>query len=372
LVEVETEIRFPRYISQNPFEFWFDEFRKYVKHTGLIDLLSTVESYLVEGRIDFALECIGNTYTRFRDLMQERRTSATLEDVAQEVLEKHHLLQTGLCQGGIPTGFPYLDDITGGVQPGDAWVVAGEPSVGKTYILCRCMLSAVQSGRKSLFLSMEMPNLQIGRRSLAMGAAVSANNFRLGRLSRFAINQVEAFLHDWNMNSAGRLVFIEGRVNYSVRDLQGKIMEERPDAVFIDGAYMLRNGKNSSARWEMNLEVLETLKQIAMERNIGIVSTFQFDQKQKIKSLSSIMGGQAIGHLASVVIGIENEETGSNFDAVTFKELTLWKGREGERGKIRLRYDMNRTIIEQDRVISGSLDIEDRFREHVEDYSSEF
>ena len=109
----------------------------------------------------------------------------------------------------------------------------------------------------------------------------------------------------------------------------------------------------------MNMEVMEALKQFAMTENIAIISTFQFDQKQKLKSLATIMGGQAVGQLASVVIGIENEESSSTFSPVTYKDLTLYKGREGETGKIRLKYDMNRTSIEQDSVIEGQREIED-------------
>jgi replicative DNA helicase len=357
LVEVETDIRFPRYASQNPFQFWFDEFRKYVKHTTLIDLLDEVENHLADGRVDFAMERIGDTHARLRDLMAERKTSVTLAEIAPDIMERHHLLQIGAIQDGIQTGFPYLDEITGGVQPGDAWAIAGESSTGKTYILCRCALSAVNFGKKALFVSMEMPNMQIGRRSLAMGATVSANNIRLGRLSRFAVNQVRDFLHQWGTSADNRLVFVEGRVNYSVRDVKAKIMEYRPDVTFIDGAYMLRAGKNFSSRWEMNMEVMETLKQIAMEENIGIVATFQFDQKQKTKSVASIMGGQSIGQIASVVIGIENEADNGGYSAVSYKELTIYKGREGERAKLRVKYDMNRTSIEQAYVISGNSDL---------------
>lgn len=357
LVEVETEIRFPQYLSQNPFDFWFDEFRQYVKHTGLIDLITQTENLLTEGRVDAAFDRIGSEHARLRDLMTERRSCVTLAEIGENVLERHHLLQTGALQDGIFTGFPYLDAVTGGVQPGDAWVIAGESGTGKTYILCRCVLSAVENGKKALMISMEMPNMQIGRRSIAMGAAVSSNNFRLGRMSRFAVDQVRGFLRSWGDNRDNRLILVEGRVQYSVRDVKAKIMEHRPDVVFIDGAYMLRTGRETHARWEMNMEVMETLKQIAMEENIGIVATFQFDQKQKMKGVSTIMGGQAIGQLASVVIGIENEENSSHYDAVTYKELTLYKGREGERGKIRLRYDMNRTIIEQDSIISGNTDL---------------
>lgn len=359
LVEVETEIRFPNYTSQHPFEYWFDEFRKFVKHGIVLELMAMVEDYLVDGRVDFAIDCIGNAHSGLIDLMAERKSVSTLSEMSHGILEKHDLLQQGLLNEGIYTGFPYIDQVTGGAQPGDTWVIAGESSSGKSFILCRCAMSAVELGKKCLFVSMEMTNAQIGRRSMAMGAEVNASNLRLGRLSRFGIEQVRNFLHGWDERKDSRLIFIEGLVSYSVNDVKSKVKEHKPDVVFIDGAYMLRGTGHNKPRWEMNMEVMEALKQFAMTENIAIISTFQFDQKQKLKSLATIMGGQAVGQLASVVMGIENEEASSTFGNITYKELTLYKGREGETGKIRLKYDMNRTRIEQDSVIEGQREIED-------------
>ena len=355
LVEVETGIRFPNYVSQQPFEFWFDEFRKYVKHGIMLEMLALVEQNLEEGEVDRAVRCIGNVYAGLTDLMHEHRSAATLAELAGPILEKHDRLQRGLLHEGIYTGFPYIDNVTGGAQPGDTWVIAGESGSGKTFILVRCAMSAVEAGKKCLFVSMEMPNMQLGRRTMAMGSEVNATSLRLGRLSRFGVEHVRDFIRSWGPEQNERLKFIEGRINYSVNDVKAKIKEFKPDAVFVDGAYMLRSGQFGRARWEMNMEVMEALKQFAMSENIAIISTFQFDQKQKMKNLSTIMGGQAIGQLASIVIGIENEDTQSNFNGVQFKELTLYKGREGETGKIRLRYDMNRTRIVQDSIIEGTI-----------------
>ena len=46
--------------------------------------------------------------------------------------------------------------------------------------------------------------------------------------------------------------------------------------------------------------------------------------------------------------------------AQQYKILDLLKGREGERGRIRLIYDMTRMLIEQDSVIDGYVFDEDK------------
>lgn len=365
LVEIETGIRFPAYEQQLPFDFWFDEFVKYVKHGVLLEMLGLVEDYLTDGKVDEAVNCIGNTYAGLSNLLNDRKPTATLSELAHAVLEKHRLLQNGMVQEGIYTGFPYIDRVTGGAQPGDAWAIAGESGAGKSFTLCKCVMSAVANGKRCMFVSMEMPNMQMGRRSMAMGAEVCATSLRLGRLSRFGVEQIREFLRGWDDCRNERLLFVEGRVRMSVNDVKAKAKEFKPDAIFIDGAYMLRSTGQTRSRWEMNMEVMEDLKQFAMTENVAVIATFQFDQKQKLKGLATIMGGQSIGQLASVVIGIENEQSQGNFNGIQYKELTLYKGREGEKGKIRLRCDMNRTTIEQCEILEGDTETDRENRDDM-------
>jgi replicative DNA helicase len=358
LVEIEVDVRFPQYDTQNPFEFWFDQFKQYVRQLRLTELFEQAREKMSDGRVDDALADISDECLFLRDFMQIRRRVGRMSDYAQDLLTEHESLQTGRTRTGILTGFPYLDEITGGVQPGDMWVLAGESGTGKTYVLCRFMLSAITAGKTALFVSMEMPNRQLARRAFAMGAEVSATNFRLGRLSHFALSQLCDYMNREQVEYDRNLVLVEGQVNYSVEDVKAKTREFHPDIVFVDGAYMLKTRRSRyDRRWEVQVDVVEMLKQLAMEDGIAVVATFQFDQKQKIKSLSTIMGGQAVGQIASVVLGIENELSGDDYSSAASKELSLYKGREGEKGKIRLRYNMDRTIIEQESVLTGNDDM---------------
>lgn len=356
LVEVEVDIRFPDNALDEPFAFWFDEFRKHLAAVQMVYLSEELEDLVENGRVETAIDCITEYNAKIRGLMQNRRTVSTMADMAEEILDQHAMTQTGQIATGIRIGFPYIDAVTGGIQPGDFWCIVGESGTGKTYISCRCALGAVEQGKKVLLVGMEMPNKQIIRRNMALGAHVSAMNLRLGRLSQFAVQEVRRYVADWRTSGKNdRLVFIEGRINMTVDDLMLAIHEHKPDVVLIDGAYMLRVSGHFKSRWEMNMEVMEALKQIAMTEDVGIVGSFQFDQKVKQKGLANIMGGQSIGQIASVVLGIENEEGGSgrSYNPIEYKELSLMKGREGERGKIRLCYNMARTSIEQVDILLG-------------------
>lgn len=251
-------------------------------------------------------------------------------------------------------GIAALDALTGGAQRGEIWALAGTSGSGKSFMMNRFCLGAVTLGRKALMLSMDMSNAQVGTRMLSLAAQVSATHMRLGRLSHFAVQQVHEKMAEWEAQGKNdRLILLEGRINMSVEDVLAAIREHKPDIVFIDGAYMLKiKGRSPGSRWELIMEVLEQLKRIAIHEAIPIVCSFQFDQKVRgDKKIWNIMGGPAISQIASVVLGLSSEDTVDDglprFDGISHKLVEIMKGRSGEAGIVRMRYDMNLTRIEQ-------------------------
>jgi replicative DNA helicase len=67
---------------------------------------------------------------------------------------------TGLI--GLATGFAELDEMTGGLQPGDYTLLAGRPSMGKTTLALAMAAGAAEAKARTLFVSMEMSRAAIG------------------------------------------------------------------------------------------------------------------------------------------------------------------------------------------------------------------
>jgi replicative DNA helicase len=68
-----------------------------------------------------------------------------------------------------------------------------------------------------------------------------------------------------------------------------------------------------------------------------------------------VHNSDAIGQLASIVIGIDDEHVAGHavWSAKQYKILELLKGREGEKGRVRVLYDMEAMKIAQEEVITG-------------------
>lgn len=83
--------------------------------------------------------------------------------------------------GGKSTGYPMLDNVTGGLKDGELTIIGARPSVGKTALGLNIAINAAMSGTPVLFFSLEMPESQIAERMLSMGSGVPMHKFTRGR-----------------------------------------------------------------------------------------------------------------------------------------------------------------------------------------------
>ncbi|HID29438.1 MAG TPA: hypothetical protein EYP19_05475 [Desulfobacterales bacterium] len=140
-----------------------------------------------------------------------------------------------------------------------------------------------------------------------------------------------------------------------VADIVTIVRELRPDLLVIDGAYLLRMPeRKTGSRWEQQLIIMEHIKHLALQEDIPIIGTYQFNRRNPNR-LDGLAGTYAISQLASIVISFEYErrEDIDNPAPVQYRLLKLLKGRDGESGVIRVLYNMNRSIITQESVVSG-------------------
>jgi len=359
IVELDLDVRLPETVPDEPIDFWFTElYRQYIVKRTAANVMS-LRDVLENGNIEDIILSVDRMY---RDVaVAVRNTTATnLLECAQRALQEHDLRQHDEVAEGIKIGVPYFDRVTSGIQQGDICSLIGRISVGKSYITDAFALNAANAGHRVLLLNMEMTNAAQGRRLTALGAGVSNTLLRQGRLPYYTRRKVEDYISELEHNGKStNLLLVEGRLNITTEEIIVMTRRYRPDIIFIDGAYLLRNsyGKNLATVERIKI-VVEELKQIALMENIGMFLTFQFARGGEKKGLEGIGWSDAIGQVSSIVLGLTNEEEDSVVarSHIVYKILEFLKGREGESAKIRLRYDMLHTSIVQDMVLEASPD----------------
>lgn len=260
---------------------------------------------------------------------------------------------------GIPTGWSFMDEQTGGWRNGDLITIVARMGVGKTYLLLYSILSAMQSGRLSLLISMEMPVVQIVSRMAAMLAGVDPMMIRNGRLPTDAMPRLEEAFR--TLESMDNLIIHSGNMGGTVGDISDLIQDYVPDCTYLDGMYLLKPSFRGrvNGRWESIAYTIDEIKELTLSTNRPIVSTTQFSRQAgkggKDGDMENIGYSDAIGTHSSIVIGvmqghvesIPRYRNGVNDDSIVrtgdrevarYRIVQLMKGREGESGKWGINY----------------------------------
>src|SRR5581483_2223667 len=98
---------------------------------------------------------------------------------------------------GISTGFTKFDEMTGGLHPGDLFIVAARPSMGKT-ALCLNIAQHVALKLKQTvaIFSLEMSQESLLTRMLCAAARVDSQRFRAGYLTQEERRKLNHSLHE--------------------------------------------------------------------------------------------------------------------------------------------------------------------------------
>jgi replicative DNA helicase len=83
---------------------------------------------------------------------------------------------------GLPTGMLRFDENTGGLHPGELFILAARPSVGKTALAIQIARYNAEQGRAVYFASLEMSRTEITTRMLCGISGVNSQVIRSGQL----------------------------------------------------------------------------------------------------------------------------------------------------------------------------------------------
>jgi replicative DNA helicase len=333
--------------------YWADRVDRRNVSDLLINTSNRIKELTAEGDLETARVELIETTIQLRNAHSVDRLFH-LPDCVEQVLTSHDVRQKRAGINGVSFGFPYIDEISDGAQPGDSCAIVGTKSVGKSYILLNSSLIEYLDSNTAvpLFVTCEMPAVQCARRLLALKAKIPVTLIRTGKVGHFARKQLDASLMDLREMGSRPFYIMQGTLRSTIDSLALMVQEVSPTVLYVDGAYLLKISGKPKASWEIVKETAEFLRQLAADLNIPIISTYQFNRKGK-KGLDGIGGSDAVGQLAAIVIKVEDPEGGETWDLKSKKILTFIKGREGEKGKIEVLYDMSNMIIKQLNVLSG-------------------
>ncbi len=216
-------------------------------------------------------------------------------------------------QSGVPTGFPTLDLVTGGLQEGGYAVVAARVGNGKTWTLTAATLAAMQAGVRTLFVTLEMTKLQMtyrfhnllsskyGRRIFSNIDLMSGRNFNLLEYKSFLENlKKQTGLGDIHIIDGTR-----GKISPSV--LQAQIETIHPGLVLVDYITLLDNREKD---WQTVAKLSNDIQALAMRYETPIVCAAQINRQGVGKEpprVDQLGLSDAIGQDADIVVTLAQQ-----------------------------------------------------------------
>src|SRR5690554_2085786 len=148
-----------------------------LESNGKVENFKTYERQLIEDYKNRRIEEIVVNFlnSKERDLtkfMEELRETDEIgireEKSAHEILlEMHDLPFVEKNENGVSTGLTDLDKIIGGFQKGNSYILGGRPSMGKSAMMLKFALSAMQNNAVPVIFSLEMSKESLLKRWIA-------------------------------------------------------------------------------------------------------------------------------------------------------------------------------------------------------------
>ncbi|MBX3129429.1 MAG: replicative DNA helicase [Polyangiaceae bacterium] len=277
---------------------------------------------------------------------------------------------------GTPSGFIELDKRCAGLHPGDLYIVAGRPGMGKTAFVLNMAVNVAQPratdvdpdepyaeavaeepGDGVAFFSLEMPREQLAGRMLACEARVDVSRFRSADLRR----------EDWERltGAAARLgrlpIYLDDTPALTLLDLRAKVRRLKAEferqreggpvarklgLVVVDYLQLMQGRRDAQSREQEISELSRGLKQLAKEMSVPVLALSQLNRsvetrttKDKRPQLSDLRESGAIEQDADAIFFIYRDEY--YFKDSTEKgiaEIIIAKQRNGPTGAIKVKF----------------------------------
>ena len=268
-------------------------------------------------------------------------------------------------EAGIPTGFPDLDRMTGGLRRGEMFVVAARPSIGKTSLALNIISNIVlkkSNPRKVAMFSLEMSDEQIATRLICTEADISERQFRDGTFRNQDMTKLTGAVQ--TLREAP--LFIDPTGGISIAELRAKArrlkIQHQIELVVIDYLQLMQGSGREESRQQEVSKISGGLKALAKELKIPVLVLAQLNREvekgtaSSLPKLSHLRESGSIEQDADVVVFLhrdrdqaKNLPPGQSVEA----KLIVEKNRNGETGYVNLEFFPSRMEFVNVRYTTG-------------------
>jgi replicative DNA helicase len=229
---------------------------------------------------------------------------------------------------GIPSGLSDLDRLVVGFKPGEMFVLAARPSIGKTALALNIIRNVALRGehkRSVAFFSLEMTTEQITRRLLCTEAQISESCFFDNSFKSTDINKLTTAVSAFQNSS----IFLDETGALTISELRAKARrlksQNKIELIVIDYLQLMRaDNKKTDNRQEEVALISSGIKSLAKELKIPILVLAQLNRESE-KTSGAASAHPKLSHLR------ESGSIEQDADIVTFLHRDRDKTKENNR-----------------------------------------
>lgn len=318
-------------------------------HSTIARVQQPIES--VEQVLDEAEAALSSVSAARRSARSMLSIGDVMSDVVRDLGERAERADRGEVTG-VPTGFPALDRMLAGLQPGQFVVAAGRTGMGKSAFGAALTLNAARVGVSTAVFTLEMTPREWGQRFLVSEARVLGDDARSGRLD----------VGDWKriQPAAARIaalpIHIDGTPSITLWQLRSHARRLRArhglGLVVIDYLQLMRSGERFDRDEAEIAAVSKGLKALAKELEIPIVALAQLSRETEKRSdrrpqISDLRNSGQIEQDADVIAFLFRPGYYDRKADPTAAEIIVAKQRGGPTGVVRATFLAHYTRFEE-------------------------
>ena len=325
------------------------------KHTlrSVIDTCTAaiLRAYEDQEEVPALLDEVEQKILSIREGAETDTANTVKEDVlaVMEAFEKH--LAGGGAPQGLNTGYKRLDTMSNGLKPGEMFIIAARPSMGKTsFVMNLIEHICLNEGNPAMVFSCEMTSEQIVQRLLFSRAGYSITNLSKGfRPTKADLQRIQKSAQE----IAAAKLFIDDTAGISINELRAKARRKKKEddikVIAIDYLQLMRSTSKQAqnSREREIAEISAGLKSLAKELSIPVIVLAQLNRGPEnrggaprmsdLRESGSIeQDADMVGLLFRTAYYAEDQEQRDEQEGIA--ELVLAKNRNGETGSIPLTF----------------------------------
>ncbi len=246
---------------------------------------------------------------------------------------------------GLTTGFIDVDKILEGLEPGNLYILAARPGVGKSSLEGCIRLNIARLGRNVLSFNLEMSELQSWQRLVAADTGLEFNRIRKGNMTP----------QEWTVfgQAIGRLsdlpMWIDDTPGLTPTQLHSKARKHQAthglDLVTVDYLQLMASNSKYTNRVSQVGEISRSLKRLALSLDVPVLALSQLNRSLESRNdkrpmLADLRDSGDIEQDADVVMFVHREEYYRSADEreqfAGQAEIIIAKQRNGPIGEIEL------------------------------------